>query len=59
MHELHGRIHVLCKSKGMPVNMLGVIFPTGKVALPPRLLGTLTDTWSAGKSSSLRVLTVC
>jgi len=39
--------------------MLGVIFPTGKVALPPRLLGTLTDTWSAGKSSSLRVLTVC
>ncbi len=39
--------------------MLGVILPTGKVALPPRLLGTLTDIWSAGENSSLRVLTLC
>lgn len=43
----------------MPANMLSVIFPTGKVALPPRLLGTLTDIWNAGENSSLRVPTLC
>ena len=59
MHEVHGRLQILCKSKGIPAKILGLMFPTGKAALPPRLLGTRTGTWNAGKSSSLRGLNVC